>query len=60
MMPGCGTSSCCAAVAGEEGVVGTVGVQVGVSVSLCDAWSRLICAGWLPQDHVFGWSGALV
>jgi hypothetical protein len=33
---------------------------VEVSVSLHDAWSMLICAGWLPQDHVFGWSGALV
>ena len=32
--------------------------QVEVSVSLHDAWSRLICAGWLPQDHLFGWSGA--
>jgi hypothetical protein len=31
-----------------------------VSVSLHDAWSRLICAGWLPQDRVFGWSDAQV
>lgn len=31
-----------------------------VSVSLHDAWSKLICAGWLPQDHVFGWSSALI
>ena len=22
-----------------------------------DAWSRLICAGWLPQDRVFGGNG---
>ena len=21
---------------------------------------RLICAGWLPQDGLFGWSGPLV
>jgi hypothetical protein len=33
----------------------TVG-RAGVSVSLHDASSRLICAGWLPQDRVFGWS----
>ena len=26
-------------------------------VSLCDAWSMLICAGWLPQDGLFGGSG---
>ena len=25
------------------------GQRVGV-----DAWSRLICAGWVPQDRVFG------
>ena len=31
------------------------GIEVGVSVSFRDAWSRLICAGWLPQDRVFGW-----
>ena len=37
-----------------------MGPGAGVSVSLHDAWSRLICAGWLPQDRVFGWSGALV
>ena len=37
-----------------------MGARVEVSVSLHDAWSRLICAGWLPQDRVFGWSGALV
>ena len=36
------------------------GVGAEVSVSLHDAWSRLICAGWLPQDRLFGWSGALV
>jgi len=35
-------------------------VEAEVSVSLDDAWSRLICAGWLPQDRVFGWSGARV
>jgi len=23
-----------------------------------DAWSRLICAGWVPQDRVFGGNGA--
>ena len=27
-----------------------------LSVSLYDALSRLTCAGWLPQDRVFGWS----
>jgi hypothetical protein len=37
-----------------------LGPRVGVSVSLHDAWSRLICAGWLPQDHLFGWSVARV
>jgi len=26
-------------------------------VSLFDAWSMLICAGWLPQDGLFGGSG---
>ena len=31
------------------------GSEVEVSVSFRDAWSRLICAGWLPQDRVFGW-----
>ena len=36
------------------------GVEAEVSVSLHDAWSRLICAGWLPQDRVFGWSVARV
>jgi hypothetical protein len=36
------------------------GVEAEVSVSLRDAWSRLICAGWLPQDRVFGWSVARV
>jgi hypothetical protein len=36
------------------------GVEAEVSVSLDDAWSRLICAGWLPQDRVFGWSVARV
>jgi hypothetical protein len=35
-------------------------VEAEVSVSLHDAWSRLICAGWLPQDRVFGWSVARV
>jgi hypothetical protein len=34
----------------------TVGVWSRVSVSFNDASSRLICAGWLPQDRVFGWS----
>ena len=38
----------------------TVGAEAGVSVSLHDAWSRLICAGWLPQDRMFGWSVARV
>jgi hypothetical protein len=38
----------------------TVGSRSRVSVSLHDAWSRLICAGWLPQDRVFGWSVARV
>src|SRR6478672_10117418 len=28
---------------------------VEVSVSFRDAWSMLKCAGWLPQDRVFGW-----
>jgi len=32
----------------------TVGVGPGFSVSLHDASSRLIYAGWLPQDRVFG------
>lgn len=36
------------------------GIEVEVSVSFGDAWSRLICAGWLPQDRVFGWSVARV
>jgi hypothetical protein len=36
------------------------GGEAEVSVSVHDAWSRLISAGWLPQDRVFGWSGALV
>jgi hypothetical protein len=36
------------------------GIEVEVSVSFRDAWSRLICAGWLPQDRVFGWSVARV
>ena len=31
------------------------GIEVEVSVSFRDAWSRLKCAGWLPQDRVFGW-----
>jgi len=31
------------------------GIRVKVSVSFHDAWSRLTCAGWLPQDRVFGW-----
>src|SRR4029078_5937216 len=30
------------------------GIEVEVSVSFRDAWSRLKCAGWLPQDRVFG------
>ena len=25
---------------------------------LCDGVVRLICAGWLPQDELFGWRGA--
>jgi hypothetical protein len=29
-------------------------------VSSHDAWSRLTCADWLPQDRTFGWSGVLV
>ena len=33
---------------------GPWGIEVEV-VSFRDAWSRLICAGWLPQDRVFGW-----
>ncbi len=45
---------------GVRGKGGPLGPGAGVSVSLHDAWSRLICAGWLPQDRVFGWSGALV
>jgi hypothetical protein len=36
------------------------GIEVEVSVSFRDAWSRLKCAGWLPQDRVFGWSVARV
>ena len=31
------------------------GIEVEVSVSFRDAGSRLKCAGWLPQDRVFGW-----
>ena len=30
------------------------------SVSMIDAFVSLICAGWLPQDRVFGRSGPLV
>jgi len=33
---------------------GRGGLRSGVSVLLHDALSRLICAGWLPQDRVFG------
>ena len=29
-------------------------------VSVFDAWSMLICAGWLPQDGLFGGSGCAV
>ena len=25
------------------------------SVSMIDAFVSLICAGWLPQDGLFGW-----
>jgi hypothetical protein len=25
-----------------------------------DARSRLICAGWLPQEELFGWNGITV
>ena len=32
--------------------------MVSGSACLFDAWSRLICAGWLPQDRVFGGSFA--
>ena len=39
---------------------GPWGIEIEVSVSFRDAWSRLICAGWLPQDRVFGWSVARV
>src|SRR4029078_2085355 len=38
---------------GDRG--GPWGIEVEVSVSFRDAWSRLKCAGWLPQDRVFGW-----
>ena len=34
--------------------MGVSGPGQGVVV---DAWSRLICAGWLPQDRVFGGNG---
>lgn len=38
-----------------------VGMRAGrclvACVSLFDAWSMLICAGWLPQDGLFGGSG---
>ena len=40
---------------GEQGLEDRGGIEVEVSVSFRDAWSRLICAGWLPQDRVFGW-----
>jgi hypothetical protein len=39
---------------------GTVGVEVRGQRVVADAWSMLICAGWLPQDRVFGWSVARV
>ena len=45
---------------GVRGMERDRGGEAEVSVSLHDAWSRLICAGWLPQDRLFGWSGALV
>src|SRR5882757_2617089 len=41
---------------GEKGIgEDRGGIEVEVGVSFRDAWSRLICAGWLPQDRVFGW-----
>ena len=41
---------------GEQGIgEDRGGIEVEVSVSFRDAWSRLKCAGWLPQDRVFGW-----
>ena len=56
MMPARTTSRCARCV----GMGKDRGVEAEVSVSLDDAWSRLICAGWLPQDRVFGWSVARV
>ena len=35
-----------------------MGVSVPGQRVVVDAWSRLICAGWLPQDRVFGGNGA--
>jgi hypothetical protein len=48
------TSFCCGM--GGTGMGTVEGIEAEVSVSFRDAWSRLICAGWLPQDRVFGWS----
>lgn len=50
------TTSLCCGYGGNRELRKTVGgSMVEVSVSFRDAWSRLICAGWLPQDRVFGW-----
>jgi hypothetical protein len=52
---GRGRRQCVAAMWGTGIAEDRGGIEVGVSVSFRDAWSRLICAGWLPQDRVFGW-----
>ena len=47
-----------------SGICGSRALVVGVGVGRClvacvsvfDAWSMLICAGWLPQDGLFGGS----
>jgi hypothetical protein len=42
-------------------VDGPVGVQsLWLACRFTTRGSRLICAGWLPQDHLFGWSVARV
>ena len=52
---GRGRRHCVAAMGGTGIGEDRGGIEVEVSVSFRDAWSRLICAGWLPQDRVFGW-----
>ncbi len=39
---------------------GDRGVRVPGQRVVVDAWSRLICAGWVPQGRVFGGSGIAV